>query len=281
MRMPSSLSSTITFAGLSRPYLRAVLIGIISVADNRPLTKVCVIFLNSFITDIKYLLTLIPLDYMSEHEAEENIHNSFSPTLELTEFLNERLQTSKQMDELYANEREIPLKLNTKNRSLNTRKVRILDKIVFQAMADLTFFFEAVARHPELQGTFENDIKNLLGVRYKDSQEYAFMFVKLLRSIMVIKDEDSHSQDKEQDSELGRKQDGFRLKLIHILQGIVLDKVKPFLPNVFKNYKSERIVWDDLARAWAWTEMLAYPVEGERGDPGRSFDFDTDKLLSS
>jgi hypothetical protein len=71
-------------------------------------------------------------------------------------------------------------------------------------MADLTFFFEAIALHPELQEIFENDIKNLLGVRHSGSQEYGFMFINLIRSIMIIRDTDSSSPGNVQDSELGR-----------------------------------------------------------------------------
>jgi hypothetical protein len=56
--------------------------------------------------------------------------------------------------------------------------------------------------------------------------------------------------------------------------------MKPILPKVFKNSRAEHIVFEDLARAWAWTEMLAYPVEEEYGEPHRFFNFDTSKLLS-
>jgi hypothetical protein len=41
--------------------------------------------------------------------------------------------------------------------------------------------------------------------------------------------------------------------------------------------KAEHIVWDDLARAWAWTAMLA--INKEYGDPNRTFNFYTANLL--
>lgn len=213
---------------------------------------------------------------MNKNQVENYIENYFSPDSRLVKFFIERLHTSRSMNELHARGEDFPRGLNLKNRSLNTKKTRILDQIVFQAMANLTFFFEAISLHPELQEVFENDIKNVLGVRHKSTQEYGFMFSKLLRSIMLIRD-DSHV---ERYSELERKQGDFRLRLICILQGIVISKAERFLPTVFRNYKSEHIVWDDLARAWAWTEMLAYPVEEEYGISHRTFDFDTRKLLS-
>ena len=66
MRIPFSVSSTITFVGLSRPYLRAVSIGIINVADRRPLKNVCVTFFSSDITDDKYIRS--NLSFLALHE---------------------------------------------------------------------------------------------------------------------------------------------------------------------------------------------------------------------
>jgi hypothetical protein len=174
------------------------------------------------------------------------------------------------MSELSAAGEEIPSELDAKDKSLRTKKVRILNDIIFQAMADLTFFFEAIASHQELQEILDFDIKDLLGVRYIGSSEYGFMFVKLLRSILIVKDAQSNQTPTDM-------RDDFRLKLNNIMQGIVLDKVRPFLPNAFKNSTAEHVVWDDLARAWGWTQMLA--TNREYGDPHRTFDFNSSKLL--
>ena len=54
-----------------------------------------------------------------------------------------------------------------KIRNLDRMKVYILNKHIFQAMANLTFFFESIAESPELQEVFEDDIKELLFWRKK------------------------------------------------------------------------------------------------------------------
>jgi hypothetical protein len=134
-------------------------------------------------------------------------------------------------------------------------------------MANLTFFFEAIALHPELKERLDSDVKDLLGVKYDSSQDYGFMIVNLLESILIVNN----------DKKASNKRDDFRLRLNNKLQGIVMDKARQFIPFVFENEHARHIVLDDLTRAWAWTAMLA--INRDYGVPNRTFDFDTDKLL--
>ena len=53
--MPSSFSSTITFAGLSIPYLRAISIGIIKVAEILLIKKIFAISLVPLMDDLTCL----------------------------------------------------------------------------------------------------------------------------------------------------------------------------------------------------------------------------------
>jgi hypothetical protein len=203
---------------------------------------------------------------MTEHGAEEIEPRYFGTSPELKDYLSKRLQISKQMDRIDAAGEEIPREIYASNKSLSTKKVRILNGIIFQAMADLTFFFETIALHPKLQEIFDLDIKDLLGVRHDSSQEYGFMILKLLRSILMV-----------EDVQKDYKRDDFRLSLNYKILGIVMDKAKPFLPFVFNNVHAEHAVWDDLGKAWAWTRMLA--INKEFREPHRTFDLGNSKLL--
>ena len=117
---------------------------------------------------------------MIEHEAEESMLKYFSPDSRLIDYLEERLQLSKEMDRLDVTGKEFTPKINARDKSLRTKKVRILNDIIFQAMADLTFFFKAISLHLELQEILDSDIKDLLGIRHKSSHEYGFMILDLL-----------------------------------------------------------------------------------------------------
>ena len=116
---------------------------------------------------------------------------------------------------------------------------------------------------------FENDIKDLLGIKRNELQAYGFILLSLIRSILIIRDIERPRN----------KQDDFRLKLNHILQGIVFDKVRPSLIDVFKLQEAQIAVKDDFRRAWAWTGTLASNI-GEKEDvPHRTFEFDINELL--
>jgi hypothetical protein len=75
------------------------------------------------------------------------------------------------------------------------------------------------------------------------------------------------------------EQADFRLRLNHILQDIVLDKVRQHLPNVFSVADAQRAVKNDFHRVWAWTGTLASSTDEEEEMPHRTFDFDTNELL--
>lgn len=186
--------------------------------------------------------------------------------------MRDRLKLSRQMNEIDAAGEQFSVKIDAQDRSLRTRKVRILNDIIFQAMADLTFFFETISVYPELQVVFDNDVKDLLGVRRNSVQEYGFMFLNLLRSILILRDMESKERPR-------NKQDDFRIKLNHILQGIVFDKVRPSLIDVFKLQEAQIAVKDDFRRAWAWTGTLASNIDEKEDVPHRTFEFDINELL--
>ena len=116
---------------------------------------------------------------MIKRKAEVDPLKSYNADSGLIGYLEKRLKLSKEMDQLDAAGKEFPSEINARDKSLRTKKVRILD-IIFQAMADLTFFFKTVALHPELQQILESDIKDLLGVKHQSTQEYGYMICDLL-----------------------------------------------------------------------------------------------------
>jgi hypothetical protein len=145
-----------------------------------------------------------------------------------------------------------------RKRYFDKEKVLVLDRHIFPSMANLIFFFKSISRYPELEEVFENDIKDLLGVRRGDPEQddYGFIFSQLLRSILLI-EEEIHS---EQFEEVADRKD-FRLQLNQILQEIVSFKVDISLKNVFKNEKERRIVMDDFNRVELWTRMLSDNID--------------------
>ena len=142
-------------------------------------------------------------------------------------------------------------------------------------MANLTFFFKCIAGYPELRGHFENDIKDLLGIRRNNPQanNYGFVISSLLQAVLLI-GEGLYNEKREYNKD-------FRLRLNQILQEIVWAKVDISLTEVFKNESAQRVVSDDFNRVWGWTRMLADGLDKAAEDkviPLRTIDFHTDHL---
>jgi hypothetical protein len=187
-----------------------------------------------------------------------------------------------------------PVKVSKKEKGkMNRMKFYYLDKHIFQAMANLTFFFEAIAKHPELEELYEDDIKDLLGVRRDKADKHVcgFMFLNLLRSILKVGDLHlERVNDIQTEEEIERD---FRRILIHDAMRIVRNKVSSLLAGGYKkengkvmlvDFRKENIrnvILDDFKRALAWTGALASNLDPGSVDdePQRTFDFDSEKLL--
>ncbi|MFZ0512345.1 MAG: hypothetical protein WAM14_12120 [Candidatus Nitrosopolaris sp.] len=180
------------------------------------------------------------------------------------------------MDRPDAAEGGFSVEINKSDRSLRTQKTRILDEIIFPAMADLTYFFGVLLEHPELQILFENDIKDLFGVRRNKPKEtnYGFVFSDLLRGILKI-------GGPRFEERVGTKKGDFPLRLNDLLQEIVGHKISISLPDVFKTEGAQNAVLIDINRCKSWTAILAYGVDPDidKEVPSRIFNFGIDELL--
>ncbi len=119
--------------------------------------------------------------------------------------------------------------------------------LLFQAMADLTFFFESISVYPELRQEFKLQTMDLLGVRRDNPRNhknhYGFMFENLIGGMLTI----------------GSSEDDFRVRLIHILEGLIWLKVSGL--NIFGTLNTSSRVLEDIGRPIAWTEMLASKID--------------------
>ena len=188
------------------------------------------------------------------------------------------------------------------NKNLPRMKIHYLDKHIFQAMADLMFFFQTIAEYKELQEVYEEDIKDLLGIRRAKPNElpYGFVFVELISVILSLRTREYKYLNEDEIDTLKIKKD-YKLKLTYKLQEIVFEKLQQYLTHVFDNLDAQKAVEDDLSRVLGWVGMLAsgvsdehnkiwlekdetrktyhHEISSEVNPPARTFDLDTIKLL--
>ncbi len=216
----------------------------------------------------------------NDHKKQDGIKH-YIPNGDLVNFLGEQLHRRKEIEA----GREPPEDDKGKrNNRIDRLKFHYLDKI-FKAMADLSFFFEAIARHPELEKIYEDDVRDLLGIRRKKpSDKSGFMFYNLLYYILKVSGSPFERREIVKD---------FRLILTHCAEEIVMMKVRRSLPSgqysrggmleVNSNEANlHGLILDNFARALTYTWMLAsdvYKSQDVEDEPHRTFDFDTEKLL--
>jgi hypothetical protein len=140
-----------------------------------------------------------------------------------------------------------------KLRTLKNTKTKVLDEIIFPSMANLTFFFDAISKDPELERTFNSDISQLLGIRrlHPRPWNYAFVFVKLIHGMISTTDD--------------YKQNDFRIRLIHELQKLIRTKFQTLSLTTFPigQFSAFKIVNQDIDRVLAWMEMISSKINDE------------------
>lgn len=143
------------------------------------------------------------------------------------------------------------VKINNKLQTLRNTKIEILDEILFPAMADLTFFFQATSQFPVLHETFGKDILDLLGIRRFNPRayNYAFMFIDLVGGMIAIDNKARTITDN----------NDFRLKLIHELQRLIILKLTPL--KILDTTRSWVRVLEEISHSMVWIEMIASRVK--------------------
>jgi hypothetical protein len=190
--------------------------------------------------------------------------NGYLPDKLVINYVREKLLFDKEKNELKLGGKD--LADNDRYANLKKRKFNVLDRI-FTSMANLMFFFDCIAKYPNLEELFEDDIEDLLGVRRTNQEQiYGYILANLLYSILFVQKKQNNNAD-------------FRLLLPTVLQQIVRNKARQFLTEVFKIQTASQAVSDDFDRALAWSEMLAHSTNIENKEPSRTLNFDSEELL--
>lgn len=187
---------------------------------------------------------------MKEVRKYTKTENAYKPNKALTKYLEEKLQLAKleHKNKLAGD----PLsKKDQKKKELNQRKrVYVLNRHVFESMANIVYFFEFV-RDNSLLDDYEDEIRELLrGRMYVRNRLGNEIFVRLIDSML--------------EWDMKKDTDNFRVIMLSEMQGIVRYQFERLSSLVFGQDVSDDIVGPDLYRAFAWTRALAQRKETYR-----------------
>jgi len=151
------------------------------------------------------------------------------------------------------------------------RKAEILDKIIFPAMTDLIYFFEAIEMSPTLKNLFEKDVKKLLDTRFsKRSAEFPNLSMRFSTSIQFKNNNlfrllsNALSLDF---GESGIEHDtrNFRLGLLYQIQGLILDIMDGVFSKEYDFHSQiSKSALQDYNRAVGWLAFIAKSVSDEK-----------------
>ena len=195
---------------------------------------------------------------MPNEELRSYVHEKLEYQIAL-----EKLEAAGESDrrtQLTQSERQV---LN-KDGSLRTRKVNLLNNVIFPSMANLLFFFESVAKYPQLQKVFDSDIRDLVGINRQIQNgklpPYADTFSRLITAMVDLENSARVSEE--------RDYKNFRIRLIDELANIVVHAFQHNLSDDF-TLDAQQIMMKDVFIAQVWTQSLARIVPTTPSTPTR------------
>jgi hypothetical protein len=208
---------------------------------------------------------------VNEHNSENKNQKYFEPDEELIGYIRKKLNLLQKRQQIIdANiGGELTSEEESMDKSLRTQKNKILNKLIFPSMANLTYFLECIAKHPELQVVFENDLKELFGLAHSETkgENGGVMFDRLISAALIWNPEAKDAEKKDTRN--------FRLTLLRIIQNNVYYRIQHLLLDDFTN-DTASIINSDIGRARAWVDLFASRVDNSKDNHKalhRTFDF--------
>ena len=199
---------------------------------------------------------------MSEHGKGPQEQKGYQPSKKLIQLVEEKLQL---------------LKSGKSSKSWDKKKFDFLEKL-FQSYADMIYFLESTAEHPELHEVFKKDLLDFFDMRsVRQAPQLHTLFGPHISGIrlnetaftrLIFASIVPHEYSEEKPFE------EYRLKLLDTLQAIVYAKMWFVLNNTFGVQKQvTKSALNDLENALGWTAMVGKAEVEKDHKPKRYLDF--------
>ena len=190
-------------------------------------------------------------------------NKSYNPDETLVNFIQDWLHLHKKREMMVKQGEELSDEDKKKIRESDRMKVYILDTILFPSIANLIYFFEALASSKRLAEAFDDEVMELLdpgrakqaaefsanNMRFSGMQFRRNNLARLMIAILSIHDDKSKTKMPLTD---------FRLSLMYQLQIIIGDMVDHLIAREFSfGNQIWRSAIDDYGRMKGWLALLA------------------------
>lgn len=211
-------------------------------------------------------------------KGTENINTKYSnPDKELIDWIYTRLDLEKEKQKS-PKKGIMSTKLKTALKGSAWRKTEVLDDIIFPAMTNLIYFFEALKKYPVLSEIFEKDLIDLLKPYHYSGQGHNSNLYKFISAVADIKEIDQPEDDPIILATSRQKSCDYRVSILYLLQKIISKNLSSMMINYYgqKSQFTKSILSDfNKTEEWLWT--LASSIPGLTPDeiPRREIGFKT------
>jgi len=203
---------------------------------------------------------------------------SYIPDETLVTFLQDWLHIHQKKERLTKEGRGLSSEDQTRLRNLDKKKVDYIDNTIFPAMANLTYFFEAMASSTRLSNAFEVELEEILdprktkeasrfgggGMRFSSGSFRENNLARLLNGMLDIPMKNYSSE---------QPVDDFRIGLMYQILNIVGDKMDSLLNHEYSGNQVWKSFWDDYQRMLGWLALLTRSTKEEPKEYDRKLGF--------
>jgi hypothetical protein len=202
---------------------------------------------------------------------------SYIPGETLVNFIQEWLQIHKKREALTLEGKDLSDLEKERIRELDRMKVYVIDEIIFPAMANLTYFFEAMTTSSRLSIAFEGELEAMLdprnskqaarlsnGMRFSSIEFRENNFARLVMAMLNIPMKKYPGNG---------PIDDFRIGLMYQTLNVVGDGMDQLLTHEYGGNQIWKSFWDDYSRMRGWLALLTRSVKEEPKEYDRKIGF--------
>ena len=196
-----------------------------------------------------------------------NSEKSYIPDETLVSFIHNWLHIHKKREQMVKEGRELSSEEKAELRKSDRMKVYILDNMIFPALANLTYFFEALAASDRMANAFVDEIEEILdprktkqianlggagGIRMSSMQFRKNNFARLTNAALNIPMKNYPNRE---------FVDDFRISIMYQILNIVGDKMDRVLMHEYSQNQIWKSFYDDYTRMQGWLGLLTRSVK--------------------
>jgi len=203
----------------------------------------------------------------------------YIPDETLVNFIQDWLHIHKKRERLTKEGKELHSEDKKKLRALDKKKVDYIDNMIFPALANLTYFFEAMAASPRLSKGFEDELEEILDPRKaKDAAAFSGNRMRM-NSIQFRRNNFTRLVDAAisipmKNYERGKPITDFRVGIMYQLLEVVGDNMDRVMSNEYSSSQIWHSFHDDFKKMTGWMALLTRTVKDTPKEYDRKLQFE-------